>query len=192
MWWLCSRLWLCWTFPTADCFPSSETPLSIALFPFFLLRTGEAVVLQRHIYWPLLASTCSPLRALACWPDGHILSFSSQRWERNSSVRISAVIYCAAESSRWMFKVSKAETHRTWFKGAIYRILSSHTAVEQKCGENLCVSVCECKVPCACAGVPDGAVVQVESWPLGFGVKIPKDSLHMYTFSFNVKSSFRQ
>lgn len=141
MWWLRSRLSLCWTFPTADYFPSSETPLSIILFPLFLFRTGQAVVLLRHIYWPLLASTCSPLKALVCWPDGYILSLSCQCSERNSIFGISTIIYCAIGNNRWMFKVSNTGTNRTWFKGVIYRIFSSLWC------RNV-VSICVCRCEC--------------------------------------------
>lgn len=143
-----SRLSLCWTFPAADYFPSSETPMSIILFPLFLFRTGQAVVLLRHIYWPLLASTCSPLKALVCWPNVYILSLSLQCSERNSIFGISAIIYCAVENNRCMVKVLKTGTKKTLFKGVIYRIVSSLWCRNVV---SICVSMCrcECEVPCA-------------------------------------------
>lgn len=138
MWWLRSRLSLCWTFPTADYFPSSETPLSIILFPLFLFRTGQAVVLLRHIYWPLLASTCSPLKALVCWPDGYMLSLSCQCCEMNSIFGISTIIYCAIGNNRWIQSFEHWNKQDLIQRGYLSNLFFS---VVQKCGEHLCVSV---------------------------------------------------
>lgn len=62
--------------------PAVEPRLSINLFPLLLFTTGPAVVLPRRIYWPLLAGTCSPFKAGACWHEGYIPSchnFSTTR-----------------------------------------------------------------------------------------------------------------
>lgn len=72
--WLCSMLWLCQGF--------FLPPLSAILLPLFLLRMGQAVVLPQRVYWPLLASTCSPFKAQPRWPNRNKLSLSARRGER--------------------------------------------------------------------------------------------------------------
>lgn len=51
--------------------PAVEPRLSVNLFPLLLFTVGPAVVLPRRIYWPLLAGTCSPFKAGACWHEGY-------------------------------------------------------------------------------------------------------------------------
>lgn len=119
-----------------DCWTFSQlwTPLSIIPFLLFLFKMGLAVVLQWRIYWPLLASTCSPLKALACWPNRYILSLSPWCGERNS-------FFVSLEYI--MVQRATAGHQRNQFKG-LFIEGSSHASVEQKCGEHLCLSMCEC------------------------------------------------
>lgn len=100
----------CWTFP------QQWPPLSIIPFPLFLFKMGLAVVLQWRIYWPLLASTCSPFKALTCWPNRYIMSLSPWCGERNSFFVYLEYI---------MVQRATAGHQRNRFKGVVYRSVFS-------------------------------------------------------------------
>lgn len=98
IWWH-SRLWLCWTSPDGWFFFSLQSLNSV---PVLLIHEkGQAVVLPRLFYWPLLGSTCSPLKSrglLTAWQI-HTVFESSAWWEKHFTWDMNGNLLCCREQS---------------------------------------------------------------------------------------------